>query len=346
MQADDDVFANSGSDGEEERARALMAMSRAQAQQTFDELAERRDPEDEDLLLALFILKGVDPKRCIDSYLRNTESRIDDQFFYRADKDVLSRLLLKKTRENSYRIHMLLPWFERPEADRYLFATRNSRELDSHNLIDQNLLEAGAELSQWGKRRNLYHHECRPIVRTGGAPGPLQIAKPLPDRCPCGCRMLDMLVLKAHAPQAQFLGREGILRVRMCLSCLLTNYSELYFRVDPSGDCEPYEKLDYHPGLTLGEAEIAALAANDLGLAAATASPLYAFASCYIRSMGLSTLGGLPHWIRDAEYLPCPECGERMTFFAQIALVDLLDSENILYFQICNACDIVGVNHQ
>lgn len=347
MQADDDAFVRNHMEGEEKRARALEAMPIGEAQRTFDELAARRNPEDEDLLLALFILKGVNPAACIDSFLTNLESRLDNQFFYRAPKEVLARLLLKKTKNNAYRINMLLPWFELSEADHYLIAVRNDRAQDADRLIDQNLLEAGAELSQWGKRKNLYHHACRPIVHTAGRPaGPLKVARPLPEKCPCGCQMFDMLELKTHAPQAQFLGREGVLRVRMCLSCLLTNYSELYFRIDPSGDCEPYEKLEFQPGLQFNDRELARLAANDLGLSLTEASPLYAFASCYIRSMGLSTLGGMPHWVRDADYLPCPECGERMTFFAQLALVDLLDSENILYFQICDACDIVGVNHQ
>lgn len=63
--------------------------------------------------------------------------------------------------------------------------------------------------------------------------------------------------------------------------------------------------------------------------------------------MSKSQIGGFPTWIQDAEYLNCPDCGEKMDFVGQIDMEDVEEyGEGLYYFHYCKSCNITGSNYQ
>ncbi len=60
-----------------------------------------------------------------------------------------------------------------------------------------------------------------------------------------------------------------------------------------------------------------------------------------------SQVGGLPTWIQDAQYPPCPECNNMMPFVGQLSNEDIEEySEGIYYAFACRTYGIGAVNYQ
>jgi hypothetical protein len=61
----------------------------------------------------------------------------------------------------------------------------------------------------------------------------------------------------------------------------------------------------------------------------------------------ISQLGGHPTWIQDAYYPECPECESLMAFIAQLAVEDVDEyGEGIYYMHVCRKCGVAATHYQ
>lgn len=60
----------------------------------------------------------------------------------------------------------------------------------------------------------------------------------------------------------------------------------------------------------------------------------------------LSQVGGLPSWVQDVEYPPCPACERTMPFVGQLAIEDFDDGEGLHYAFFCGSCGTSATVYQ
>lgn len=339
----------------------LLSLSPEQAQRRFDHLVALYADNDGfhdaahesayEELIALLTLKSSDPASYFKAYLASSDVSFfyevcfeRNEFFHNASEEVAAELA-RLAEAGVHGPASALAQTGGAEALRYFTRQAAGAHADR---VQSTLWEGGRELDG-GAFRLLRHDECYPIVFDAAPDSPLRVTKPSGETCACGCQIIDFLTLDLDDPRLAFLGGKGTLRFRFCFSCLVTNYFELYFRVGSDGSCVPYEELDREPGRDFSEEEMAEFAANTLGMAASPVHPAYAYATGYLNDgFGLSAIGGMPGWVQEPEYLPCPHCGKTMTFIAQLAysLIPGEDDLAIMYFHLCKECGVAGVNTQ
>ena len=209
----------------------------------------------------------------------------------------------------------------------------------------------GWSFDRMGERKSLVFDKCLAAVRVKdgaekncelansgvdlNADKPVQIGEPTGQKCEfCGCEMLDMLRLKASEPQLAFLNLKHDAIFRCCPTCI---GSVVYF-CKRGADGEP--ELSYKgEGFTesyFSQEDMARLCDMKFKLGGEV-SPFY---GCFGELD--TTVGGYPQWVQDVSYLSCPSCGGTMKHLAQIPVGEMIESEGVIYVQICEKCEVLG----
>jgi hypothetical protein len=197
-------------------------------------------------------------------------------------------------------------------------------------------LEAGWELTEEGKRRQLYYETCYPLVLAAGEKPKMERE----DTCQwCNQKLMNFLDLDLTDSRLAFLKLEGSrLIIVFCQWCHA--FQDQYFELDFEGNArwsafnspEPPSRIEYYDEEP-----------NTLILAE---KPRGTFESL-IMEHGQSQIGGFPAWINDADYPLCPSCLKHMQFIGQVQWwdVDKGHVEGNSYALLCPDCKISLVNY-
>ncbi|MFD2117139.1 hypothetical protein ACFSTH_14190 [Paenibacillus yanchengensis] len=205
-----------------------------------------------------------------------------------------------------------------------------------------------AQESSWGFNRSgqavqLHYDTCFAMLPDGdgdaaAAAGRLR----QDDYCSdCGCQMIDILRLDGRDDRFSFLNVTGVLAIPVCPNCCMMHETN-YVRYDAYGNCTLMKQESSGEKNYVSAADLQAMDQMKLTLTATSLPKYYACGGDEV-----ITIGGVPEWIQDAQFDSCPDCEERMTFFAAVPWSTLYDSaEGTLYIEHCPNCRTIGMHHQ
>jgi hypothetical protein len=178
------------------------------------------------------------------------------------------------------------------------------------------------------------------VVRVGG-----KRAGGSAENCPhCATPLIDLLTLDGRDERLHFLGVDGILKATACPSCVQTT-EHTFCRYDERGHGQAAMLHDKSVGKAepvFGADFIAQLTSHDFVLSRKSVNR---FHGCLDDSV--NTIGGMPNWVQDSNYITCPGCGKLMRYYAQLHWDTLIDcAEGTLFFEICTECKLISMHHQ
>jgi hypothetical protein len=193
--------------------------------------------------------------------------------------------------------------------------------------------------------RKLIFDKCFPIVQGTSEEkklSPVKIGSKADEYCPhCNCQMINLIELDGRDARLDFLGIDGIIKVKYCLECLFY-YDNDFYKYTLDGKSEPIDEAFSQPNDPVSANSTAAIPSNNYILGSTPVPLRYA-----ANWEGGSSVGGFPFWVQDAEICHCPECGKAMHYLAQIQWDTIIDyMEGNAYIEICKDCQIVTVLHQ
>jgi hypothetical protein len=201
--------------------------------------------------------------------------------------------------------------------------------------------EAGWELDEHGRRRDLFMQECYELLplslaSTATFPGPVSVGGPLAKPCLyCGGPRIMLFDIDLRDPRLNFLGVRGErLQIDMCIECTSMGYplvTDIYQRRFVYADSQVFAAREYTGQQFLPPRQFV--------LGAARRTP-YETHMMSISAMGfvISQLGGHPEWIDDAAYPTCPACRRTMLFIGQVTPGDIEPAEGMIYAFLCRGC--------
>ncbi len=132
--------------------------------------------------------------------------------------------------------------------------------------------------------------------------------------------------------------------VTTCLFC--SCYQDIYMKISDDGKASWHEKnikSDLLEKILCGDTE---LAPPEYKLEQIAEKRLPSFTLSQFVSISKTQIGGMPTIINDPNYPCCPECGELMTFIAQLDMEDVDEyGEGLYYFFHCDDCKVVSSNY-
>ncbi len=204
-----------------------------------------------------------------------------------------------------------------------------------------------AEVGGWtfderGNRMELDYPRCFALTAEEGESDAVKVAEPTGENCPvCNCQTVNMLTLNGNDPRLAFLQIPGTVKLPLCPNCA-SMCEKTIIRYGINGEStfeitDPFETENY-----ISEADFEKMTANKLALSQVP-KPLY-FAG---GNDDVSTIGGHPDWVQDAQYENCPDCQKKMKLLAAITWDQILEhSEGTLYLEICTDCSVALALHQ
>lgn len=305
--------------------------------------------EAEDIVLCLAAFTDVPLESCLRAFVAQG-SAWPSMPFCRASSDIRDSLISWVEEDGANRNHILLAlaWIG-DEAVVNLFARWRKNPPSWSNTLyippQDYAREAGWELDDDGKRRDLYFHDCTRLMRGASVlPHSFKAISARDDHCPqCKQRLTNLVdvlpsafgILNACDP----IGRIQVASCEVCTVC-----STVFGTFDEQG------KGRWHPSNVRPEyLPESASAWNWLPQDALTPtgkrSPLHA-ADQFLPTT-FSQLGGHPTWVQDADYPQCPSCAKTMMFLAQLDRDDIEDhAEGIYYAFVCPACRMTATSYQ
>ena len=155
------------------------------------------------------------------------------------------------------------------------------------------------------------------------------------EKCPyCESKYVDISSLDGTDERFSFLGVNGKLKIKTCLSCICYG-GFIFCKYDENGESKiVYQEDGYGDELEDEDLELEA----DFVISQKPVSP-YHCAECEE-----SAIGGVAQFVDDASYAICPECGKRMKHFAQLG--EEYTGCGTIYVQICPECRIAATSFQ
>jgi hypothetical protein len=201
---------------------------------------------------------------------------------------------------------------------------------------------AGWELTENGKKRELYFQQCYELIPVEEAPaedipGPISVIGSHEERCAwCGRQLLTLFDFNLSDFRFDFFRLRGKrLRIALCASCSIFDTEPPFFDVDMYGASHWSEWNDTRDAFE--EDESISLSPSQLVLAQRRRTPFETNAS-YSQS-GLSQIGGHPEWVHFPQYPRCLSCQQTMMFVGQFEPMDILaDAEGMIYAFLCAEC--------
>ncbi len=161
----------------------------------------------------------------------------------------------------------------------------------------------------------------------------------------CNSPMSNLFEFDLRESQLSFIpfSQEKLI-ITTCELC--ASYGDhLFMKIDKDGKPSWHEnnqRPDYLPDID----DYAPLPANTLTLSHKAGS-VYRSADPFSPTIMTSQVGGLPGWVQDFSYTPCPDCQKSMIFIAQLAVEDIIDyGEGIYYALLCPDCSVSTVTYQ
>ncbi len=251
---------------------------------------------------------------------------------------------LKSDHENRNHILCALAWIG-DSSVASLFASwrkeppswRRSLHVPPENYAHQ----AGWEIDEAGKRRNLYSTPCRVIQKA-----PIQSASKIAiaTKSTASCRWCNnSLVNLFDFSECENEMVEGPHRIATCSRC--SCYGPVFAELDSSGFgawCPENPRPSYLPESFEDWPELPNVT---LSIVPTPRLPFHATDWC--AEPVVSQVGGLPTWIQDAEYPSCVRCQRTMRFVAQLAHDEIESpSEGIYYAFYCASCRLTATSYQ
>lgn len=260
--------------------------------------------------------------------------------FHGANPEIRDKLIERVGIKTDWVLYALA-WIGDETVCRFFQAWRESPPDWTKSLFvtaDKYSLSAGWELTEDGKRRELCHTECRPIVPAIESETSLpafQVFSDAPGVCSVCQRNLAYMFTFTKDPNYlkhpalsrnhKFLLCEACIEVTDVLYTEISNTGNAILR--PSGPplCPPREHED------------PLFPRNAMRLGTAQRNPYYAAAHPYRRQ--ISQLGGYPTWDQDPDYPQCFGCNTTMIFFGQLDYEEFnVNLEGTLYAFTCEEC--------
>lgn len=269
--------------------------------------------------------------------------------FHRAPPDVRDELLhrIEKDDENRNVLLIALAWIGDEVVVEHFKRWREKPPswcqtlyVPPHHYAHQ----AGWELTEEGRRRDLYFRHCNHLVKQAPAePGLFRAVTEPGTHCPhCAMPLIHLFDLAPAAVGLSNDGWPGHIRILTCQCC--TAYETVYAKVDSHGQPQWLEQNVRSTLASENAADGLRLPVESLQLGEAR---LPLFAADPFLPTTFSQLGGHPAWVQDAEYPSCPECAQTMMFLAQLSYEDIDESaEGILYGFICPTCRTTATSYQ
>ena len=208
---------------------------------------------------------------------------------------------------------------------------------------------AGWELTAAGTRRDLFTRTAFPLVAPGTAPDVLGVTVGTPSKqtCPwCSRRLVSVLDIDPDSQALKSLKwQSGPFQVLTCDVCCC--FGTVFSQKSAAGDQQWHpanSRPDYLPN---DAAEWDPVPEHALVLSGETRHFMTSANWLIVAGVSFSQVGGLPTWVQDAEYPPCPDCSATMQFIGQVSNEDY-DSfrEGIYYCFVCFDCGVTATSYQ
>lgn len=266
--------------------------------------------------------------------------------FRRAGPQIRKRVLTAVQTHNEHAM-VALAWIDHEET-RQRFVEWHAKPplYQSHLHVPATTYskEGGWAVSKNGGTFPLHLAKCWALEAPSGDPDPAcRVGVPSTQNCPqCGSNLTDLIIVDRRDPRmATIPWPSEELRVRTCLSC--TSYAPVCMQHGMGS--EPQWADAINPCESSHDGEWQPVPEGSLGLSCKPRNPMGG-ASEFLPDP-LSQIGGLPAWIQDSCYISCPKCQVPMTFIGQIALDDVHQfSEGLYYMLLCAKCRITGTTYQ
>jgi len=317
-----------------------LAESKQLVDQLFVEIKERDQVEDILLYLALFTngecLKDIYPTLIEKKYFDTPE------IYKHADSAIADQLiqLVESNGGNTNYLLMCLAWIGTQNVIDFFNVSTERKPRWAKKLYvlpKEYSNQAGWDIMADGTRRMLISQDVKALKnRSELTPSNSDIPTFMPQEkdCPfCASKLTMVFAIPID---------DSIIEFTTCLLC--SCYEPVFMRIDKDGKCLWHEKNTKWEHFD-GSLEMDPIAENTLILSDEYRKPEYTISP--YTEISKSQIGGYPTWIQDAEYLNCPDCGDKMDFIGQIDMEDVEEyGEGLYYFQYCRKCRITGVNYQ
>lgn len=220
-------------------------------------------------------------------------------------------------------------------------------------------LEAGWEITQAGKRRNLFYEDCYKIENyddddntdsknnIDSKTEPVIFLKPKAEKCEwCGKNLTNIFSFDLKNQVCSFIDLNEGLDSLDIMTCIFCNcYGYIYSEFDTSGKSKWSDSNIIPQYLYENEDDEFEFPKKTFVISKEKRNP-YHSASQFLETT-FSQIGGCPTWIQDAEYPKCPKCSKYMKFIAQFDWEDVENyGEGIYYAFICSDCNTVATHYQ
>lgn len=158
------------------------------------------------------------------------------------------------------------------------------------------------------------------------------------ERCPkCGFKLHDFII-NGRDSRLSFLGINGCISVKTCLTCLPYKEGVYYCKFEEDGYSEFICNVDKKKNCPISKEKDEICRFPPLVISKKRVSKNYCD-----ENMG-SAIGGMPCFSYDAIYKSCPKCGKKMKHFMQLG--DDYTRHGSIHFQICTDCKITAALSQ
>ncbi|HLZ56280.1 MAG TPA: hypothetical protein VKR06_04965 [Ktedonosporobacter sp.] len=211
--------------------------------------------------------------------------------------------------------------------------------------------EAGWELTEEGKRRDLSFSTCYELISAKQAASlPMRLMEQTTheERCPWCQRLLQRLLdLDLGDPRCRWISAEGErLCLVICARCSF--YATVYLDITLTGKVSWSDLNGEMPTLLYqipddgDEVEFP----EPLVPGSMRRTPFEAVGRFLLDEKGVSQLGGHPEWLQDVIYPQCPACQQTMPCLGQVAFEDWNDGKGIFYLFLCLPCRKAATQYQ
>ncbi len=209
-------------------------------------------------------------------------------------------------------------------------------------------LEAGWELTEDGRRRDLYSSTCFELIPAEHI-DPLKTEKVEKQGHCLWCQrpLQRLLDLDLRDPRCRWISAEGErLCLVVCTRC--SYYVTTYLDITLAGEAHWSDLnggMPAHLRRIKDDGEMVEFP-EPLVPGIARRTPFEAVGRFLLSEKGISQLGGHPEWIDDAVYPQCPTCRQRMPCLGQVAFEDWDEGEGVFYLFLCLPCRKAATHYQ
>ncbi|GAA0125655.1 DUF1963 domain-containing protein [Clostridium sp. CTA-19] len=306
----------------------------------------------QDILLSIVCYTNTEVEECLKALIKKNEC-YPDIIFKDASSDVRDYLIGQVIEEvdtlSLNHVLRSLAWIGDERVVDLFYQWRKNPPKWRNKLYvppEEYSLEAGWELTEEGKRRDLFFEDCYAIEKKNPlVDEPVLFLQTEDKKCEwCGEGLVNLVSFDLTNSFFEFMNLNGNrLNIATCPMC--NCYEPIYTDIDTNG-ATYLSKLNIKPQYLCDTTN----EENPIYKASISMSKVkrncYHAASEFLETT-FSQIGGYPTWIQDAEYPKCPKCSKHMKFIAQIDWADIEEyGEGIYYAFICEECNIAATHYQ